>query len=1327
MCNAWCFDFAELVRPHLRGETSILEVGSRDVNGTLRSTFSDAAKEYVGVDLFDGPGVDIVMDVKDLSAQFQSKQFEVVISTEMIEHCYDWQDALYQMLKVLSDGGFLLVTTRSPGFELHDYPADHWRFSKKDFEEIFSPIGSIIAIEDDMTLGWPCGIGVIVKKEISAQGLEEWYQGIKSFHVYSMAQETGVQCPTENYIFDQYSRYLPVAKVVDAIIGKENSGALDIGSGDECILGAMLPGQNFTFIDPLLDQKEGGDGRHSYLAGSIYDKRLNGRKFSAVTSVDVLEHIPPLEREQFLERVSELAELAVVMAFPCLELSSDELDRSLNQKYQNIFGKDYPWLEEHFEFGMPSIKMVEEYFSKRGWHTKVIGQGHVPWLEEFLGFALAGLEEETLRQAVFDFSREFNTTAAEYDICPPYYRYVFVASKNDINGSLDVLFPVTEAEEELSSITAALRERFYESLLKAGKNQSEEMQRLRLGLQDFQRLSASLSAIKEGGAAQTLGAMRQVEEGLRKQLHMAVAAGEKMARQLKQTKGFEEELTERLRKASLTEESLVNQLKLSQESEASLSEQLRHSQKSEASLRLELQHAELKNQQLLSPDVIADNNAAREKLEAKYAEVVTSYKRLHHQFEQERFSIVKPLLRRGYRLGASSLSVLPPKGQTLLRRIKQRYVPQKVAVEMPSLNVPLSIETSPPLLPSTPLWPDLSPPQCDSTGYDVVVFPVIDWHFRVQRPQHIAKGFAANGHRVFYLSVSFGPEVPSAKLLERVDERVFIYQLSIPLPHPTIYEEMPDRQQEAFLIEAVDQLCRQVLLQQVVAIIDHPFWTRIAQSIPGVTTVYDCMDHHGGFSNNGKAIFDAEKTLLKQADAVITTSAKLSEMIGSSRENSIIRNAADSQWFSIPPEQLLYEKKRPIVGYYGAISEWFDIDLVVAAAKYYPEFDFVLVGSTHMCNIKKAKKIGNIHFIGEVPYSDLKGYLYAFDVCLIPFKLTELIQCTNPVKLYEYLAAGKPVVATEMPELRLVPEQVYLSDDTSDFIDNIKTAMEQKDDAALIEARRRFAFENDWDHRTVELESLISGLYSRVSVVVLTYNNLEFTQACLHSLELHSHYPNWELIIIDNASCDGTQDFLLQYEADHEHVKVILNEENLGFAAGNNVGIRAASGDYLVLLNNDTYVTKGWINGLLHHFDDEIGIVGPVTNNIGNEARIEIHYANMDEMAVVARKYTKGHVREHIVVDTAAFFCVAIRRELIEKVGLLDEAFGRGFFEDDDYCMRARNAGYKVVIADDVFVHHHLSASFNKLKDAEREKLFESNKVIYERKWGKWNPHRYRG
>jgi len=250
----------------------------------------------------------------------------------------------------------------------------------------------------------------------------------------------------------------------------------------------------------------------------------------------------------------------------------------------------------------------------------------------------------------------------------------------------------------------------------------------------------------------------------------------------------------------------------------------------------------------------------------------------------------------------------------------------------------------------------------------------------------------------------------------------------------------------------------------------------------------------------------------------------------------------------------------------------------------------------------------------------------------------------------------------------------------------------------------------------------------RISVVVLTYNNLELTKACLDSIERYTDYPNLELIVVDNASTDGSQAFLTELKKKNDKFKLILNDKNVGFAAGNNLGLKASTGDYIVMLNNDTVVTPGWLATLLRHLrsDSGIGIIGPVTNNIGNEAKINITYPSTDQMLPVAIAYTLDHMGEHIPLRTAAFFCVMMPRRVFEEVGDLDEAFGRGFFEDDDYCRRVEQAGMRIVFAEDVFIHHHLSASFNKLKWQDRQRIFEENKLIYEKKWGPWLPHNYR-
>jgi GT2 family glycosyltransferase len=150
-------------------------------------------------------------------------------------------------------------------------------------------------------------------------------------------------------------------------------------------------------------------------------------------------------------------------------------------------------------------------------------------------------------------------------------------------------------------------------------------------------------------------------------------------------------------------------------------------------------------------------------------------------------------------------------------------------------------------------------------------------------------------------------------------------------------------------------------------------------------------------------------------------------------------------------------------------------------------------------------------------------------------------------------------------------------------------------------------------------------------------------------------------------------------------------------------------------------VTRGWAGALAAHFlrEPRLGILGPVTNNIGNEARIDLRFGTIEEMHEAARAYTEARRGRRFPLRTAAFFCAMVPRAVWERVGELDEGFEVGFFEDDDYAMRLRAAGYEVACAEDTFVWHRLSASFDALAEARRREIFERNRKRFEAKWGK--------
>lgn len=241
----------------------------------------------------------------------------------------------------------------------------------------------------------------------------------------------------------------------------------------------------------------------------------------------------------------------------------------------------------------------------------------------------------------------------------------------------------------------------------------------------------------------------------------------------------------------------------------------------------------------------------------------------------------------------------------------------------------------------------------------------------------------------------------------------------------------------------------------------------------------------------------------------------------------------------------------------------------------------------------------------------------------------------------------------------------------------------------------------------------------QASIIVLTYNNLDHTRLCLKSIYACQDGTSFELILVDNASGDGTQDFLRQFAARHNNVKLILNTTNLGFSAGNNLGAAAASGDFIVFLNNDTIVTPGWLAGLVCHLQKaEVGMVGPRTNYWGNESRLHVRYTTLKGLMATAEQVKQAHSGQAFDIPMLALYCAAIRREVFETIGPLDERFGAGMFEDDDYAYRLRQKGYRILCAEDVFVHHWGKASFSKLAQERYRRLFEENRRKYEDKWG---------
>ncbi|MFI5395131.1 MAG: glycosyltransferase [Candidatus Binatia bacterium] len=238
----------------------------------------------------------------------------------------------------------------------------------------------------------------------------------------------------------------------------------------------------------------------------------------------------------------------------------------------------------------------------------------------------------------------------------------------------------------------------------------------------------------------------------------------------------------------------------------------------------------------------------------------------------------------------------------------------------------------------------------------------------------------------------------------------------------------------------------------------------------------------------------------------------------------------------------------------------------------------------------------------------------------------------------------------------------------------------------------------------------------QVSIVMLTYNRLDLTQRAVSSLRETTRQP-YELIIVDNGSTDGTHTYLDALE--RQGVRVIRNSTNRGVAAGWNQGLRVATGDCLMVLNNDVMVSGDWLERMTRaaYHVSNAGLVGCRTNAVSGPQALLSDYDDLGDFPLFARRYAALADGSWFELPRVVAFALLWRREVYKRVGEFDERFGPANFEDDDYALRTLQVGYRNIIANDVFIHH-IGAASHAANDLCAETLVRTNHGRFVAKWG---------
>lgn len=381
-------------------------------------------------------------------------------------------------------------------------------------------------------------------------------------------------------------------------------------------------------------------------------------------------------------------------------------------------------------------------------------------------------------------------------------------------------------------------------------------------------------------------------------------------------------------------------------------------------------------------------------------------------------------------------------------------------------------------------------------GRDIVCIAPVDWEPIWNRSQQLMSRMPGSC-RVLYLE-------PPATLLSAFKDRslwfkwrrwaegaraaaenVYLYSPPVVLPFGSMFPWV-NRLNQRWILFFVRRVARRLGFKNPLV------WTYLPNSLPlalGLepgALVYDCVDEHSEFTGliDREAVLAMERDLLAGSDLVFTTAPGLYEAKKPYARNIyLVPNAADIALFSLadreetPVPGDVAGLPHPLLGFVGVIHHWIDLDLIEYLALNRPEWSVAMVGPVGAgVSVDRLRALPNVHFLGRRDKEDLPGYLKAFDVCLNPFRKNNLTDRVNPLKLYEYLASGRPVVSVDMPGVAEFRDVIEIAGDYGGFLEAVERALESES-PALKSRRLEAAGNNSWENRVREIIKLVNKVF----------------------------------------------------------------------------------------------------------------------------------------------------------------------------------------------------------------------------------------------------------
>ncbi len=396
-----------------------------------------------------------------------------------------------------------------------------------------------------------------------------------------------------------------------------------------------------------------------------------------------------------------------------------------------------------------------------------------------------------------------------------------------------------------------------------------------------------------------------------------------------------------------------------------------------------------------------------------------------------------------------------------------------------------------------------------------------------------------------------------------------------------------------YVLEKVQSAIDYLNMKDTVLLLQNPMAVGLVKSVSYKLLAFDAIDnwlHHPQMNDSYDLIESNYKLMDEKADVILTVSEALKEIFPTNPNVNWVPNGVDISFFSNGFGDTTQLKKKIVIGYIGKIQERVDFDLIEKCIQSCDNCTFEICGPIYsqQKRIKELKKkYTNINFTGDIHYNKLPEAMKKMDIAIIPHKIDSFTESMNPLKLYEYLAAGKPVISMAVAGTDAISPYVYNCNNSEEFIDALKKVIEEVNRNAFSPQKIQASIPSEcsWEFRTnlilekfeIALKKKSKLINCKLGFVILHYMTFEDTVLCIESIK-NNVSEKKHIVVVDNASSNDSFKKLREKYKNDSEITLVRSDENIGFARGNNLGIEKLRSmyrcEYISVMNNDTIIKQ---------------------------------------------------------------------------------------------------------------------------------------------------------